>query len=98
MRFEVALACSSEGVDVYDVQTGSVLRSINVQNSGSGKFAILGDEYLVLSQSDKVVQIWSWKTGAQQIRCPVPEKLCCFAISHDQKYLAAGSSFSTLKL
>lgn len=90
MRFEVALTACPEGVDVYDIHTGTLLRSINSQNN-QGSMAVLEDDYVVLTQKDKpVVHIYCWKTGASQLRCSVPEQITSLAVSHDQQYFVAG--------
>ena len=91
MRFELAVASAQDGIDVYEVHSGTLLRSIVLHNN-AGTFATLGDEYLINYQNDKAfVQIFSWKTGAMQIRSIVPEKLTSIAISNSQSYVVGGT-------
>jgi pre-rRNA-processing protein IPI3 len=91
-RFEVGLASSSEGVDVFDVHSGTFLRSIAIQNSHGG-LVVFGDEHFLVCQEDKAfLQIWSWRTGGQKLRCLLPEKPTVLCMSRDANYLAAGTA------
>jgi pre-rRNA-processing protein IPI3 len=91
MRFEVALASSSEGVDVFDVHSGTFLRSVAIQNSQGG-LVVFGDEHFVVCQEDKAfLQIWSWRTGGLKLRCLLPEKPTVLCMSRDGSFLAAGA-------
>lgn len=54
MRFEVGVVGCSNGVDIFDIQSGTLLRSISAQGA-SGVFATLGEDHVIVSQANKVL-------------------------------------------
>lgn len=91
MKGEYAVCSSKEAVDVFDIQSGSHIRSFNVHHN-QGHFQMLDQTHMLVMQSDKpIMQVWDWATGDLQLKFTTFPKITRLAVSSDRNLLAAGS-------
>lgn len=83
-----------EGIDVFNLDNGAHLRSINIPAIGApGAPVMLDEEHIILPQSDRAIMlIINTKTGQVKMRSPLSELVRPLAVSAAKDYLAAGAA------
>jgi pre-rRNA-processing protein IPI3 len=91
-NFDLVLVVSPDnGIDLWDVQSGSILRSYQLSVGGKGKLCHIDENHIIVCTKDKpVLQIVSWRTGRVNLKCPVLDIMGPMASSKDGAYFAAG--------
>lgn len=88
----------NEGVDLYDLQSGTCLRSFNIPYC-AGSFHAFDQSHLLVFQAEKpLLQIWCWKTGQLKAKIPLTEKLTSLTVSNDGIYCVAGTGSGRLSV
>lgn len=86
------------GVEVWDLQTGSHLRSFAAANC-TGWLLPMPDRHVLAIQRDRPgLQLWCWKTGRLAAKAPLPEAAEAVAVSPDGAYVAVGGKTGAVRL
>lgn len=83
-----------EGLDLWALNTGTHLRSVQIPiHSSSTAPVLIDEEHVVVAQCDKSnLLIVNWKTGQVKTRSQLLENVKPICISNDREYLAAGAA------
>lgn len=96
-KLEAIVACAKDGVDIFDLRSGSFLHSFNVPLAGQP--ALLDDEHILVNTADRSgLQVWSWKTGQQKTKSYLSDKTRAVAVSPDGYFIAAGTAGGQLQV
>lgn len=101
------MACSPDGVlatasfdgtiRLWDIYTGSALRTITVENYGGLLPIAFSPDGKVLASAGMALHLWDVATGRQLTRADVSGSPNCIAISPDGATLAVGSGWEDAK-
>jgi hypothetical protein len=73
-RLELAVSVSAgEGVDVWDLATGTLLRGFNIPST-SPQLAMMDDHHFIMPQIDRPrIHTWAWRHGNTKQKSSVAE-------------------------
>ncbi len=94
-HLETILSVSpKEGIDVWDIHTGTHVRAIQLSaQAGAHGPVLLDEEHIAIPQFDRAMMlVINWKSGQVKIRSHLAEHVKPMAITHDGQYLAAGAA------
>lgn len=91
------LIVKQEGVNVWDLRSGTLLRSF--KSAVSGQLAPFSHERTLVTPLGKAgLEVWSWHHGRLHMKCPLPERATAITVSSSCLYIAAGTASGSLYL
>jgi WD40 repeat protein len=88
---------SYDGVQIWDVQTGELVRVLRRENAPIQTWAIdLQDDYLAAAGMDQTVHVWHWHRGLSQCNLHVPGLIDAIVLSPDGQLLVGAGEGATL--